>query len=200
MFARLIPDTRQANPRSDCGLGEYCTPVELSLGGLAEQSALVCTHKHLKLGQTLYRLGDRSGSIYPIKAGSFKVCTVTQRGDLQVMGFYMRGEILGLDAVATQRHSCTATALEDSEVCIVSFENFESLCLKTRPLQQHFHKVMATEIAMEQRMMLLLGSMNAEERVVSFLLNLSARLLVRGYSSSEFNPRMSREDIGDYLG
>jgi CRP/FNR family transcriptional regulator len=112
----------------------------------------------------------------------------------------MGGEIMGLDAVATGKHESTATAIEDSEVCIVPFENFEELCMKTRPLQRHFHKVMANEISMEQSMMLLLGSMNAEERVVSFLLNLSARLFVRGYSSSEFNLRMTREDIGEYLG
>src|SRR4029079_17022252 len=141
--ARLVPYAMPPIPRQDCGLGEYCTPVESSLGCLAEQCALLCTHKHVKVGQALYRLGERLGSIYPIKAGSFKVCTVTQRGDLAVMGFYMRGEIMGLDALATQRHACTATAIEDSEVCIIPFRNFESLCMKTRPLLQHFHRIMA---------------------------------------------------------
>jgi CRP/FNR family transcriptional regulator len=140
------------------------------------------------------------GSIYPIKTGFLKAYAVTERGDEQVMGFYMSGEIMGLDAVETQIHTCTATALEDSEVCIVPFCHFENLCMKDQVLQRHFHRVMASEISNEHRMMVLLGSRNAEERVVSFLLNLSARLLARGYSSFDFNLRMSREEIGSYLG
>jgi len=48
--------------------------------------------------------------------------------------------------------------------------------------------------------MLLLGSMRAEERLASFLLNLSERYRSRGYSSTEFVLRMTREEIGSYLG
>jgi CRP/FNR family transcriptional regulator len=139
-------------------------------------------------------------TIYPIKAGFFKLCAVTELGDEQVMGFYMSGEIMGLDAVATQTHPSTATAMEDSEVCVVPFDNFENLCTNNQALQQRFHRAMALEISKEQSMMVLLGGGTAEERVVSFLLNLSARLLARGYSSSDFNLRMGREDIGSYLG
>jgi len=194
-----LPDANPSSPRQNCGLGGYCTPIESSLAR-PEHDALVCSHAHVKRGETLYRLGDRLSSIYPIKAGCFRVSAITERGDHQVIGFYLRGEILGLDAVATQSHTSTATALEDSEVCIVPFEHFERLCAKSGPLQQHFHKMMSREISVDRNMMLLLGSMNAEERVVSFLLSLSARLVARGYSPVDFNLRMSREDIGSHLG
>jgi CRP/FNR family transcriptional regulator, anaerobic regulatory protein len=199
-FEQVRDCTKQLSPRSDCGLGANCIPIGLSQADVCEPHLMVCAHRHVKRGDTLYRFGDRLGSIYPIRAGLFKVYATTERGDLQVTGFYMGGEIMGLDAVATQRHTSTATAIEDSEVCIVPFAKFEKLCMKTPTLQQHFRKVMAKEIAREQSMMLLLGSMNAEERVGSFLLNLSARLFARGYASSDFNLRMSREDIGNYLG
>lgn len=199
-FERLTPNIEQAGPRPDCGLGRHCASVGLSLGCLNVNGTVICTHKHVKRGKTLYRDGDPLSSIYPIKAGFFKICAVTERGDQQVMGFCMSGEIMGLDAVATQTHVTTATALEDSEVCVVPFDYFENLCTKNQALQQHFHRVMALEISKEQSMMVLLGNRNAEERVVSFLLNLSARLLARGYSSSDFNLRMGREEIGSYLG
>src|SRR5689334_18333133 len=96
---RLTSYTKEPRPRRDCGMDTYCTPMELSHRELSEPNALVCAHKHVKRGDTLYRLGDQLGSIYPIRAGFFKVCTTTECGGLQVMGFYMRGEIMGLDAV-----------------------------------------------------------------------------------------------------
>jgi CRP/FNR family transcriptional regulator len=196
----LIPRTQARSRGQDCALGADCTPLELLARGLGERSALMCVHKHVKRGESLYRLGDPLGSIYPIRAGFFKVSTTSEGGNEQIMGFYMSGEVIGLDAVATQRHASTATAMEDSEVCLLPFKNFEKLCMKARSLQQRFHKIMGQEIAMEQNKILLLGSMSAEERVVSFLLDLSVRFFACGHSSSEFTLRMSREDIGDYLG
>jgi CRP/FNR family transcriptional regulator len=197
-FECLAPDPKAGLPA--CGLGGHCISVGSPLRSLARNGTVICSHKHVKRGETLYRAGDSLSSIYPIKAGFFKLYAVTEHGDEQVMGFYMGGEIMGLDAVATQTHPSTATAMEDSEVCVVPFDNFETLCTNNQALQQHFHRAMALEISKEQSMIVLLGGGTAEERVVSFLLNLSVRLLARGYSSSDFNLRMSREDIGSHLG
>lgn len=192
-----IPGAAQPDTHADCGLGEYCSSAGTSRSG---DHPFVCGHKHVARGEILYRQGDPLSSIYPVKAGSFKLTAGTDGGDLQVMGFCMRGDVMGLDAVATQTHGSTATAMEYSEVCIVRFDSFEKLCMTSRPLQQHFHRLMAREIAADQTMMLVLGSMDAEERVASFLLSISARLLARGYSAVDFNLRMSREEIGSYLG
>jgi CRP/FNR family transcriptional regulator len=112
----------------------------------------------------------------------------------------MAGEILGLDGISTDRHVCNAVALEDSDVCMIPFDRLEDLSRKVEPLQRQFNKFMSREIVREQSIMMLLGSMRAEERLAAFLLNLSQRMQLRGYSASEFNLRMTREEIGSYLG
>jgi len=117
-----------------------------------------------------------------------------------VTGFHMAGELMGMDGIGTERHTCDAVALEDSEVCVIPFERLEVLSREMEALQRHFHKVMSREIVREHGVMLLLGSMRAEERLAAFLLNLSQRLSTRGYSPSEFILRMTREEIGSYLG
>jgi len=107
---------------------------------------------------------------------------------------------MGMDGIGTERHTCDAVALEDSEVCVIPFDRLEGLSREVEALQHHFHKVMSREIVREHGVMMLLGSMRAEERLAAFLLNLSQRLQTRGYSPSEFNLRMTREEIGSYLG
>lgn len=112
----------------------------------------------------------------------------------------MPGEIIGLDAISTERHTCDAVALEDSEVCELPFIQLEELSRHLPTLQRHLHKIMSREIVRDQGIMLLLGSMRAEERLAAFLLNLSQRFAARGYSSTAFRLRMTRQEIGSYLG
>jgi len=112
----------------------------------------------------------------------------------------MAGEIVGLDGIVNDRHSCDAVALEDAEVCVIPFERVEELSRQVSALQHHVHKIMSREIVREHGVMLLLGSMRAEERLAAFLLNLVQRLHVRGFSQSELVLRMTREEIGSYLG
>ena len=126
--------------------------------------------------------------------------STTRDGRDQVTGFYMAGEIIGMDGIGGERHTCTLMALEDSEVCVMPFSRIEDLSREIEPLQRHFHKIMSREIVRDQGVMLLLGSMRAEERLAAFLLNLSQRFLRRGFSASEFVLRMTREEIGSYLG
>ncbi len=118
----------------------------------------------------------------------------------QVAGFHMPGEILGLDGIGTDRHEAEAVALEDTEVCVLPFANVESLVRRLPVLQRNLHRVMSKEIVRDQRAMLLLGNMRAEERLAVFLLNLAERYRCRGYSSTEFVLRMTRQEIGSYLG
>jgi CRP/FNR family transcriptional regulator len=112
----------------------------------------------------------------------------------------MTGELLGLDGISNETHSCNAVALEDSEVCVIPFSHLEDLSREIYSLQHHFHKVMSREIVRDHGVMMLLGTMRAEERLATFLLNLSQRFTARGFSPAEFNLRMTREEIGSYLG
>lgn len=149
---------------------------------------------------TLYRVGDSFTNLYAIRLGHFKTFHINQDGDQQITGFQMAGELLGMDAISTERHQCHAIALEDSEVCEVPFARLQDLFGEIPTLLRHFHRMMSQEITREQSVMLLLGSMRAEQRFAAFLMNLSSRYATRGYSSTQFQLRMGREEIGNYLG
>ncbi len=160
---------------------------------------LACTRTLVKRGEHLYELDDPISSIYSVIAGTFKTCTVTERGEEQVLGFYMRGAIMGLDAMATDRYTATAIAIEDSQVCIVSAECLQEHCLQDTSVAKRIHAAMAKEINSLQRMMLLLGRKTADERVASFLLDLATTYRSLGYSSYDMNLVMTRAEIGSYL-
>ncbi|GAA5157573.1 fumarate/nitrate reduction transcriptional regulator Fnr [Viridibacterium curvum] len=201
MDQQIIPITAN-NMRtacSQCNLRELCLAVGLEDDDLHKLDSLVARRK-IKRGQPLYRAGDPFNALYAIKIGFFKTDILTEEGLEQVTGFQMAGEILGLDGISNDTHVCNATALEDSEVCVMPYDQLEVLSHEIRSLQREFHKFMSREIVRDQSLMILLGSMRAEERIAAFLINLSQRMKLRGYSSSEFHLRMTREEIGSYLG
>lgn len=185
---------------SNCNLRELCLPLGLNASELEKLDELVAARKRLKRGEHLYRAGEPFGSIYAIRSGFFKTDVLVEDGRDQVTGFQMTGELLGLDGISSESHTCNAVALEDSEVCAIPFSNLEGLSREIHALQHHFHKVMSREIVRDHGVMMLLGMMRAEERLAAFLLNLSQRFTARGYSPAEFNLRMTREEIGSYLG
>lgn len=185
---------------SECNMRELCLPFDLSDDDMGRLDNLIGGGRKLKRGQHLYRAGDAFESIYAVKAGFFKTDVLTEDGRDQVTGFQMAGEILGMDGISTEVHTCNAVALEDSEVCMMPFTDLEILSSKIPSLQHNLHKVMSREIVRDHGVMMLLGTMRAEERLAAFLLNLSQRFTTRGYSPAEFHLRMTREEIGSYLG
>ena len=185
---------------SKCNLRELCLPVGLDSEEMKKLDSIVATRKHVKQGQMLFSNGDPFTSLYAIRTGFFKTCVSNADGREQVTGFQMAGEIIGLDGIVSDHHSCNAVALEDAEVCVMPFANVEDLSREFPVLQRHVHKVMSREIVRENGMMMMLGNMRAEERLAAFLLNLVQRLHARGFSQSEMILRMTREEIGSYLG
>ena len=185
---------------SNCNLRELCLPFGLSLEELERLDDLISTRRRIKRGEHLYRAGAPFDSIYAIRSGFFKTDVLLEDGRDQVTGFQMAGELLGLDGISTEFHTCNAIALEDSEICSIPFSRLEGLSREIHNLQHHFHKVMSREIVRDHGVMMLLGTMRAEERLAAFLLNLSQRFTARGFSHAEFYLRMTREEIGSYLG
>lgn len=185
---------------SGCSLRELCLPMGLSPEEVEQLDHIVSARKRVRRGESLYRTGDAFGSIYAVRSGFFKSTVAAEDGRDQVTGFHMPGEIMGMDGIGTDNHACNIVALEDSEVCIIPFPRLEELSTTIRGLRRQFHKLMSREIVRDQGVMLLLGSMRAEERLAAFLLNLSQRFLALGYSPSDFNLRMTREEIGSFLG
>ncbi|MBP0593406.1 fumarate/nitrate reduction transcriptional regulator Fnr [Paraburkholderia sp. LEh10] len=185
---------------SSCSMRSICMPPDLSAEDLSKLDAVICSTKAVKRGDTLYRAGDTFKSIYAIRAGSFKTVVMHRDGREHVTGFEISGETLGLDGVCAGQHNCDAIALEDSVVCIIPFVQLEIICREVKSMQHHIYQMMSGEIVRESVQMMLLGTMSAEQRVATFLLNLSRRFKTRGFSAAEFHLRMTREEIGCYLG
>ena len=175
-------------------------PLGLNESEMERVDEVVATRRKVARGDNLFRNGDKFNALYAIRTGFFKTRISAEDGRDQVTGFQMAGEIIGLDGIVSDHHTCDAVALEDAEVCVMPFDRIEELCREITSLQRHVHKIMSREIVRENGVMLLLGSMRAEERLAAFLLNLVQRLHARGFSQSELVLRMTREEIGSYLG
>ena len=185
---------------SACNLRELCLPVGLSDEELSSIDDIIGTRRTVRRGESLFHAGEAFTALYAVRTGFFKTVVSAADGREQVTGFQMAGELIGLDGISTDHHSCDAIALEDSQVCMIPYSQLETLSREVTLLQHQFHKIMSREIVRDHGVMLLLGSMRAEERLAAFLLNLSQRFKARGYSPAEFNLRMSRDEIGSYLG
>ena len=185
---------------SSCNLRELCLPVGFSDQELDRLDTMVALRRTVRRGDTLFHSGDGFEAVYAVRTGFFKTRVSSENGRDQVTGFQMAGELLGLDGISTGRHSCDAVALEDSQVCVIRYDQLEHLSREFTDLQRQFHKIMSREIVRDHGVMLLLGSMRAEERLAAFLLNLTQRLRARGFSATSLVLRMTREEIGTYLG
>ena len=185
---------------SSCNLRELCLPEGLDADDLRRIEQVVYARRRVKRGEALFRAGDRFNSLYAVRSGFFKTTSINADGREQVTGFYMPGELLGMGGIGSGAYHGDAIALEDCEVCVLPFALIETLGREIPAVQRHLHCVLSREIVRDHGVMMLLGSMRAEERLAAFLLNLSRRFRRRGYSPTEFHLRMTREEIGGYLG
>jgi len=185
---------------ASCNLRELCLPGALCVEDLQRVENIVYARRRVKRGETLYNAGAEFNAIYAIRSGFLKSSVLDGEGREQVTGFFMGGELCGLDGLGAGAYNGTAVALEDSEVCVLPYALIEQMAREVPALQRHLHSVLAREIVRDHGVMLLLGSMRAEERLATFLINLSKRFVRRGYSASDFHLRMTREELGSYLG
>src|SRR5580698_246101 len=179
---------------------QSCMSADITQDEVAKFEALFCGTRVVRRGETLYRAGDTFESLYTLRMGSFKTVILHRDGLEHVTGFHFTGDTLGLDGVCIDKHGCDAIALEDSIVCIVPFHLLEMLCREVKAIQHHVHRLLSREIVREANLMMQFGTMSASQRLAAFLLDLSERFAARGYSRSEFNLRMTRDEIRSYLG
>jgi CRP/FNR family transcriptional regulator len=198
--ARLPEQPRFEVTCSSCNLRELCLPGTLCAEDLARVENVVYARRRLKRGESLFKAGDEFHALYAVRSGFFKTSLVDGEGREQVTGFFMGGELIGLEGLGAGAYQGTAVALEDSEVCVLPYARIEEMAREVPALQRHLHAVLAREIVRDHGVMMLLGSMRAEERLATFLINLSKRFVRRGYSACDFNLRMTREELGSYLG
>lgn len=185
---------------SACPMRSLCLPSGYSDRELQAMDGLMFARRKVAASEVLYRQGEAFQFVYAVRSGTFKSGAAMHDGREQVTGFHLAGDVIGLDALAEGRHATEATALEDSEICAIPYRQLAELTAANPAMQRALTQLLGRQIVGEQRSMLLLASLNAQERVASFLLNLSSRMQARGYSAREFHLRMSRAEIGSYLG
>lgn len=184
-----------------CSLRKICMPLDVDELDAPELfGRLVSTRVRLRKGDVLFRAGDRFTALYGIRMGSCKTVMLTDDGSEQVAGYHLPAEIIGAEGIANDVHVSQAVALEDSEVCTLPFDRIEALAHEDVAFQRRLYRLFSDAIARERSIALMLGTMRAEQRLASFLLDLAQRYHVRGYSSTEFVLRMTREEIGSHLG
>ncbi len=184
----------------DCGVYQLCLPMGLNQSDTSLLDSIVKRKQVYKRGEVLYRVGQPFEYIYAVRSGSVKTYIFTDDGRVQITGFHIAGELIGLNDIDSRVYSCEARALETTSVCEVSIDRFQELVEKSPSIQYQMLKIMSGEIRHNQELMLLLGKKSAEERVATYLLSLSRRFERRNYSPAQFNLSMSRSDIGNYLG
>jgi CRP/FNR family transcriptional regulator, anaerobic regulatory protein len=197
---RARPIAAQQTRCSSCNVRNFCLPGGMNARQIQQFDALVGMRRQVKAGDSLYEAGTPFNSLYAVRSGSFKSQAIRGDGTDQVTGFQMSGEIIGLDGIYHHRQTLSVVALEHSEVCVIPYAQLADLCETTPAMHHQVHRIMSREIIHQHEAMMQLSSFRAEQRVAAFLLRLSQRYLARGYAASRFHMRMSREDIGSYLG
>lgn len=191
---------RSMAPCSMCHLKARCMPSGLEPESVHLVDALVGRRIRLRKGEALFRAGEKFTSLYAVRSGSCKTVLPGEDGHDQIAGYHMPGDVIGTDGIGADSHDCEAVALEDMEVCGLPFNRVEELARQSHPFQRRLNRLLSQEITRERRVTMILGTMRADQRLATFLLDLAQRYQERGYSSVEFVLRMTREEIGSYLG
>lgn len=183
-----------------CSLSNLCLPLAVGEKDLAQLEDIVQQGRSYQRGESIFRQNAPAKSFFAVRSGAIKTSVVTANGDEQITGFYLPGELIGLDSLSGQGYACTAKALEHSSVCELPVDQLETLSRKLPSLQHHFLMLMSQEIQNGQHLSLLLSKNSAEERIAALLLSLSTRFSRRKLSSTRFHLPMPRADIANFLG
>lgn len=184
----------------DCSLATLCLPLSLDLQDLDALDDIVKRGRPLKKGEFLFRQGDEFSSVYAVRSGTLKTFSISGCGEEQITGFHLPSEFVGLSGMDTELYPVSAIALETTSICEIPFERLDELSATLPQLRRQLMRIMSREIRDDQQMMMLLSKKTADERIATFLVNLSARFRARGYSPQQFRLAMSRNEIGNYLG
>lgn len=198
--AAIIDLNRLRQHCGQCSLHTLCLPETMAKADLERLDSLVKRRRPLERGGFLFRSGDPMGSLYIARDGAFKTSALGEDGSLQIIGFHLPGELIGLDALGDGAHRCDAEALGPASVCEIPFNDLGRLANELPSLQRQLLRIIGRSVGRDQDHLEMMGRRHAAERVALFLYSLSERYLALGQSSREITLAMSREDIASYLG
>lgn len=186
---------------STCRLRHHCLPATLGPAETSALDGLMIGRRRVRAGQTLFAEGGRFQFLYAVFAGSFKSTIALKDGREQVTAFPIAGDFIGFDGLANGSYASSAIALEDAIVCAIPYMSLVQLSSELPPaLRLRLNQLGAIELVREKRLTLVTANLSSDARLAAFLLQLAHRMRERGYSDREFLLRMSRADIGSYLG
>lgn len=198
--AKVISISSKRVACADCALRKNCLPNDLDGGALDAFSGIVIQRAPLKKGATLYNLGKPFKSLYVVRTGALKSISLMRDGRTQVVGFHLPGDLFGLDAISADRHPSASLVLETSHVCELPFSALADVARSFRGVQGRLLRAMSAQIRSSKQALMMLGLMNAEERLAACLLSLSQRYARQSIDGRQFTLAMSRAELGEYLG
>lgn len=184
---------------ANCRLTDLCLPRGLQLQEVSQLTAIIKEKRPLQMGEQLFWQGQNCESLYALKSGSFRCFIANEAGEEQTIGFYLPGELMGLEAFQHGRYNCSTIALETASVCELPLVELNKLCAEIPSLQHQIMRILGKEITSDHDK-ILLGHRPAKQRMAIFLLMLSNRYAALGFSSTLFNLTMSRYDMANFLG
>ena len=191
--------TKTAVTCGNCNLDKLCIPKGLGRTEIGALKLLVNRNNIRQKGEAIYHAGSPFRGIIAMRSGSAKLLSIDRNGNEIIVAFILPGELLGFDGLSLRMHNCTAIALETVNYCHLPAHEIEGLTLNSPGLSQVLLQRSCDQFD-NQVQKTMLSRRSAEERVASFILHVSDRLKIRGYSELEFRLSMSREEIGNYLG
>lgn len=181
-----------------CNLKDVCQL--LSIPSCDVDSDLQFQRRRIKTGQWAFGTGEKFDAVYIVYSGFLKNVLVDEAGNEQILGFPMKGDVLGVDGLHGDCYASQAVAITDCELVVIPFRELSHLGHEYGMLENWLYRAISRELVREHAVIGLLGTLGAEARVARFLVSLSSRFAALGYSSTEFNLRMTRQEIGSYLG
>lgn len=181
-------------------LNDVCALLRIAVGSSVAEEDFRFQHVHFKPGQRIHTVGQPFDMLYIVNSGFLKTVMIDESGNEQVISFPMKGDLFGIDGIHGRVYTSEAVALSSCDIILVPFKKFAAMGRSHAELEIAIYSVMSRELTREQAMVSMLGSLCAEARVARFLVSLSERFAALGYSGKEFNLRMTRHEIGSYLG
>ncbi len=181
-------------------LKELCELLRIPAAPSVNDEEFLFQHVQFKTGQRIHTIGQPFDTLFIVHSGFLKTVLIDEFGNEQVLSFPMKGDLFGVDGIHTKRYASEAVALSNCDLILLPFKKFTALGRSYVELEHAMYSVMSRELVREQAMVSMLGALSAEARVARFLVSLSERFAEMGYSSKLFNLRMTRHEIGSYLG
>ena len=192
---------RGAQPHCQtCALNALCLPLSLTDQDMERLDEIIRRGRPIQKGAILFQQGEPFTSVFAVRTGTLKTYSVAPNGEEQITGFHLASELVGLAGYDSGTYPLSAKALETTTVCEIPVQQLDALTNEMPELRKQIMRTMSGEIRHDQQMMMLLSKKSAEERIASFLLDISTRFARRGFSDTQFRLSMSRVDISNYLG